>query len=388
LLDLFFLGWTAKLLWEQKLFLVQWNRLTDRQQAFFSAIFVVGTMLYYVGIHFAAHIILPSVVREIYLKSYFGFIVIWVSSFCWVSHRNAKLGTSVDSSEKREDGRKTEGLRRWWSAEENRINFLSVFIIALALVNPGSLRENLAWAVGIVILVQLLVRLRGWIVGLAFRGRYDWAIWLNRMFYWAPGYGRSFEGWILAEAGRDHEAEEMLRPLAFDESGQPRITSKEFYFYTQSLSNGGEEAKAQLLFEAAIQVPQTLPYFHIGLVVCLLDQKKDVTRALELMEKVLSTWPESVRSKQAHRIALHAWALACCGRHEEAESRLQGALADSGEFESRDLAWLHFYAGKTWRSLGNPAKARASFQEATNCRPHGNVEVYVKRRLAELGAKE
>ena len=101
--------------------------------------------------------------------------------------------------------------------EENRINFLSVFIIALALVNPGSLRENLAWAVGIVILVQLLVRLRGWIVGLAFRGRYDWAIWLNRMFYWAPGYGRSFEGWILAEAGRDHEAEEMLRPLAFDE---------------------------------------------------------------------------------------------------------------------------------------------------------------------------
>jgi len=374
LLCLLFLIGTVKLLWEQRFFLVQWLRLTNKQQGLFTAIFIAGTVLT-LGIYHMAQTLSPFQAMRLYSVSYFAFLVAWISTFCWISLRNGQLEVQPQSEAAEVGEGRTAGLRRWWSVRENRLSSLSLFIILLAFATPGRLVENLAWSVGLVIAYQVYLRRYGWVVSLATHGRYGGALWLDRACLWLPGSGSSLKGFILLEAGRNREAQACTRRMALDESGKPLFANYEFYYYTQALSNGGGESEAQPLFEAAIQLPQTSPHFHVGLVVCLLDQKKDESRALELMEQVLSAWGtgRGERPALALRIALHAWALASCLRREEAESRLQEALTGSDEFKSRDRAWLHYYAGKTYLSLGSQQRARAAFQEANTLHPYGGI---------------
>jgi tetratricopeptide (TPR) repeat protein len=274
--------------------------------------------------------------------------------------------------------------------------FFSVFILNALLTDwSGPQRSGLLrWLFWIVsaalfLLVALAIFwLQLWVVGLAMQGDYDRALRISRTLSWLSSFGPSFQGRILFQAGRYSEAQACLKPIAFDETGQPRLTSNDFYIYTQALSNGGAEAEAQPLFEAAIQAPQTTPRIHVGLAGCLLDQKRDADRALELMEQVLSAWrqPGQSSSAWAHRTAQYARALASCGRRAEAEAKLQEAMAGAEKFGSRDRAWLHFYAGKTYLALGDLKKARTEYQEANKLQPYGNIALHVKRRLSEIAS--
>jgi tetratricopeptide (TPR) repeat protein len=203
------------------------------------------------------------------------------------------------------------------------------------------------------------------------------------------GHGPALRACLLIEAGRCTEARDLLKPLAFDENGQPRLTSMELFHYAAALSQSGERVAAQELLEAAIQTPQEKGHFHEGLAKCLLLQNKEPDRARELIEQVMATWgeklsPEERLSRPPYWIALHAWALARCGRREEAEARVQEALAKASALTERDQAGARLYAGRTWLALGDEEKARAAWKEVESIYPQGSVGLSARKELEKL----
>lgn len=226
-------------------------------------------------------------------------------------------------------------------------------------------------------------------IWLVHRGKFDFALRLNRLLFWTPASNSSTEGWILVMAGRYREARDYLRPLAFDGKGHPRLTSQDFYLYALALSIDDEEETAEILFESAIQVPQNGGNFHFGLAECLLMQKKDPARACELVESVLAGFPthrgsNRLRANRAQLFAFHAWALAANDRREDAELSLRKAFAESHEIGNCGLAGLHLPVGQTWMTLGETAKARAAFHEASTLFPNSDIAIRAQRELEKL----
>jgi tetratricopeptide (TPR) repeat protein len=138
-----------------------------------------------------------------------------------------------------------------------------------------------------------------------------------------------------------------------------------------------------------VQVPQKTAGFHVALATCLLGQKKDAERARELLELALAT-PGTQSSGYGQlsdhlaRLARYAWALAACGRRDEAEAQLKKAFAGSTGLRDRDLAGLHYFAGEAWRSLREWKKARAAFDEAMRLSPDGPGSTGSKKALAKM----
>jgi len=251
------------------------------------------------------------------------------------------------------------------------------------------LRIALAAAIAFVPLAVVAGLVPIWLV---IRGKFELAVRLNRLLFWTPGTNNSTEGWILVMAGRYEEARAYLKPLAFNAKGHPLLTSQEFYLYALALSIEGDHATAEMLFEAAINVPQTQGNFHFGLAECLLIQQKDSNRARILVETVLAGYPVNPRTNlqranRAQLIAFHAWALASEGWVEEAEQRLQRAFACSDGIDKCSLAALHLPVGHTWLALGEPGRARTCFQEALSLFPHGDIAIRARKNLAELESR-
>jgi Tfp pilus assembly protein PilF len=244
--------------------------------------------------------------------------------------------------------------------------------------------------IGILIIwTVVLTKLKRWTYDLTRQGEFDRALQMDRRFSRIPGYGSPLEGPILFNAGRYPEAQAFVRPFAFDEQGKPKLTSAEFYTYALALVNDGKEAEAQKLLEAAVQVPQRTAGFHVALATCLLSQKKDAERARELLEQALAfpdlqTTAYGRNSDLAMRIARYAWALAACGRRDEAEAQIEKAFAGSTGLKDRDLAGVHYFAGEAWRSLGEWKKARAAFDEALRLSPDGPAATGTQKALAKL----
>jgi tetratricopeptide (TPR) repeat protein len=228
-----------------------------------------------------------------------------------------------------------------------------------------------------------------WIHGLSRQGEFDRAIQMDRRYSRIPGYGTPLEGSILFNAGRYAEARAFIKPFAFDEQGQPKLTGMGIYTYALALENDGLEAEAQKLLEAAVKVPQRTAGFHVALATCLLSQKKDAERARELMELALAT-PDvqsSAYGKNAdyvRRLGRYAWALAACGRRNDTEAQLQKAFAGSGGLRARDLAGLQYFAGEAWRSLGEWKRARAAFEEALRLSPDGSAATSAQKAMAKM----
>ena len=340
------------------------------------------------AVDFLARDYLPLYADRIFLWSNFAALVVLAVVLTPVLlegiHEPAPSAASGQSSSA---GESAISRRKW---ERKLTSWLTTLIFLGVLISPISWKVKIALFATALIYPQALLQLKRWTFGLTVRGDYDRALRLNKKWLSLPFYGDSLEGLILVIAGRYKEGLASLKPLAFDKSGQPRLTSNELYAYALALSNEGEKAAAQQLYEAAILVPQRSGVFHSGLAACLLEQKKEPERARELMEQVLATWHEPLsteqqRANQAHRIAKYAWALASCGRRDEAEARLQDAFAESVAFGNRDLAVLQSLAGETWRALGDLSKARIAFQEAIAICPDGDVAAGARKGLAELG---
>jgi hypothetical protein len=231
-------------------------------------------------------------------------------------------------------------------------------------------------------------RLKMWTYRVGHDGDTDRALELNRRFAWIPGYGNSLEGTILFNAGRYREAQEFLKPFAFDFAGKPRLATTELYTYALALGNDGRLKEAQPLLEASIPVAEKPGTFRVALATNLLEQEKDPERARELLEQAMTVPPQSTaygqRSDQAKRTARYAWALASCGRKTEADAKIQQALTESEGLRPRDLAGVYYFVGESWRAAGQIASARRSFQEALKLAPDGVIAIGAKKGLVKL----
>jgi tetratricopeptide (TPR) repeat protein len=225
---------------------------------------------------------------------------------------------------------------------------------------------------------------------LAMRGDYDGALQISRTWLRSKVYGRPFQGQIMLQAGRYSEALELLKDSAFDEKGRPLLKSLHLYFYAMALMGQGEYPEAQRLLEAAVLVPQKMEdYFRFTLAECLLSQNKEANRALDLVEQVIANLKRKSQSKQdciflAQCMAVHALALASCGRREEAEARLENAFAESNSLGKDDLAGLLNLKGATWQALGDSEMARAAFHQTLVLFPYGSIAMLARRKLATL----
>lgn len=239
-------------------------------------------------------------------------------------------------------------MRLSLSTEEQ---WLPPLILAMALLCPRALQFY----------PRAIVWLRRWTYRLARRGKYDMALRLNRMWRYFPLYGNSLEGSILFSAGRYSDVLAFLKPLAFDEDGKPRLTSTALYTYALALVNSEHEAEAEVLLEAAVRVRQKPATMQVALATCLLTQNKEPERACKLMEQALAA-PQSrisaysQRADYARRIGRYAYALAACGRRQEAEARIQEAFNEAAGLNNSDLAGVHYFVGEARRSLSETAK--------------------------------
>jgi tetratricopeptide (TPR) repeat protein len=151
-----------------------------------------------------------------------------------------------------------------------------------------------------------------------------------------------------------------------------------------------EYSVAQPLLDAAVLASQKSgDYLRFSLAECLLSQNKEADRALDLVEQVRVNLNSKSHSKQdrlrlAQCNAISAWALAACGRREEAETRLQEAFAESDCFSKDDLAGLLNSKGSAWQALGDSERSRAAFQRALAVFPYGSIAVFARSELAKL----
>jgi tetratricopeptide (TPR) repeat protein len=322
--------------------------------------------------------IIPVVARAVFLAAGTGLWVVLIRSFFHMLDNKAREGN-------------------WRKFSPLLIAPPIISMAAIAILNdpskPGA-RSPLYWALWAAIAVASAVipasTLPGLMtVALVRRGQYDLALNLSQIFFWALGNTRSTQGWILVMAGRYTEAKNYLKPLAFDTEGHPRLTSQEFFLYTLALSIEGENATAEMLYEAAVNVPQKTGDFHFGLADCLLTQKKDVDRARRLVESVLAGYPANPRSTQqranrAQMLAFHAWTLASNGWRSDAEQRLKEATESAAGCDKCSLAALNLPIGDTWLTLGETDKARTAYADALKLFPFGDVGVRARRKLASL----
>jgi len=219
------------------------------------------------------------------------------------------------------------------------------------------------------------------------QGNCDKALRMDRFWSVMPFYGSSLRGSILFNAGRYREAQAFLKPLAFDAHGNPRLASIELYSYVLALVNDNRAAEAEPLLEAATAAAPENDSLKVALASCLLTQEKEPERACRLLEEVVNSPGRGTEgaADEARRIARYAWALSACGRRQEAQSRIDQALQLALRLRPDDVAGVQYFVGEAWRVMGENAKARAAYDEATRLQPTGVISLSVQKALAKIG---
>ena len=64
------------------------------------------------------------------------------------------------------------------------------------------------------------------------------------------------------------------------------------------------------------------------------------------------------RADQARRIGRYAWALAAAGRRNEAQAKIDEALAMGNDLRPEDAAGVQYFVGEAWRALDDKVKAK------------------------------
>jgi tetratricopeptide (TPR) repeat protein len=269
----------------------------------------------------------------------------------------------------------------------NKSTIFYILLVVLVFVVPMRSIWRSTALVALLLYPLALSRLKLWTYRLARGGSYDKALRFDHILGFMPFYGDSLEGSILFNAGKYAEARTFLKPLAFDKQGEPRLTSTSLYLYTLALTNDDRAEDALPLLEAAARVPASSNSMRVALAGCLLTLGKDPYRACALLEDVLARDPVPAYEKnadQARRLARYAWALAACGRRDEAEAQLKDAFAGSFSLTKSDQAGIKYFAGQAWRMMGEKEKSRTAFNEAIALAPDGSTAMSARKGLAKL----
>jgi hypothetical protein len=362
--------------------------LDDRQRTFIAiALLGVAAILF---IHHAVRNLPPSRVAQITVISALVLLVVLVALLKNFKKPEQNASQSEIQQRSLTAGDGTPSPRKWSGKVAVWVT-LTLMMVAVFSPIPRQFKTAAFFApIGILVIWGVaLSKLKLWTYGLTRKGETDRALEMDRRLSRFPGYGSSLAGPILFNAGRYAEVRDIVRPLAFDQQGNPHLTSMELYTYALALENDGMQVEAQKLLEAAVEVPQRTAGFHVALATCLLDQKKDAERARELLELAMAT-PDTQSTSYGRtsdhlmRLARYAWALAACGRREQAEAQIEKAFASSNGLKDRDLAGLHYFAGEAWRSLREWRKARTAFDEALRLSPDGPAATGTKKALAKM----
>ena len=267
--------------------------------------------------------------------------------------------------------------------------FLAVLMLPVNRLWKRTLFRAEAWVIPVYLLAVRRIKTRVYRTG--HKGDCDEALRMDRFWSAVPFYGSSLRGSILFNAGRYREAQAFLKPLAFDAHGQPRLASFELYSYALALVNDNRAAEAQPLLEAAAAAAPDNDSLKVALASCLLTQDKEPERAARLLEEVVNS-PRRGRqgaesaADDAARIARYAWALAACGRRQEAQSRIDQALQLALNLRPDDAAGVQYFIGEAWRVMGENAKAQAAYDEAVRLQPTGVISLSVQKALAKTGS--
>lgn len=254
-------------------------------------------------------------------------------------------------------------------------------------------RIALPWRIYLVaafflLVLMILMRPNEFSYWLAKREMYRLALLVNRFSYFTSTYIASVRGWILLEAGMFEEARTYTKRFAFDEKGQPLVGTWELYAYVQSLVIAREFEAADKLCESTARGDEPAEWLGIPWTNSLLKQKKNVERAREIIEKMLDE-EERSPTRSTNRlitgIAVHAWALAECGRADQAKARLEEVLTALPHFKRRDRAALGLTIAATWCALGDTPNAHLSLLEAARLHPSGYIGFAARRQLEEIG---
>jgi hypothetical protein len=388
------LGWAGKLFWDSRIRRRTAPRVNttravpEHKKPWIAAqeakavatAFIAGTVLGW-GVGYMSGYIAPTFARAIFLASGAAFWVVLVAAFFSMLRRRGRDG-------------------HWRKIAPVLVAPPFIALASTAILSdphqagqPSPLYWGLRIALGAAVLLIPASVLLGLLpVTLVRHGKFDLAIALNRLFFWAVGANRSTEGWILVMAGRYAEARSYLKLQAFDKNGNARLTSQEYFLYALAQSLENEDGSAEELFEAAVRVPQLTGDFHFGLADCLLTQRTQPERAQHLIESVLSGFSANPgtsqqRANRAQMLAFYAWSLAANGAREAAQARIREAVVASMGIRRCDLAALQLPLGETWIALGDTEKARRAFIEAVNLYPFGDIAMRAQRKLSTLDAQ-
>jgi tetratricopeptide (TPR) repeat protein len=146
------------------------------------------------------------------------------------------------------------------------------------------------------------------------------------------------------------------------------------------------------LLEAAAQASPNPGPLQVALATCLLSQNKDPQRACSLLETAMAGTQRDAstymgRADQARRIARYAWALAAAGRRNEAQAKIDEALATGNDLRPEDAAGVQYFVGEAWRALDDKAKAQAAYDQAIALRPDGVIAMSVSKSLAKMASR-
>lgn len=248
-----------------------------------------------------------------------------------------------------------------------------------------------AFVTGILLYPIPIMRMKQKAIAAATLGDYEEALRISRKWLGTATYGPKFQGWIMLAAGRYSEALKLLKEGAFDEKGRPLLNSQYLHYYAIALMSEERYSEAQrLLEEAVVACQKNGDYLRFSLAECLLSQNKEAERALRLVDEGRARLTKKGHSKSGSLVlaqcnVIRAWALAGCGRREEANTALEEAFAESESFSKDDLAGLLNSKGSACQALGDSERARKAFQESLAVFPHGSHSVDARTGLAELG---
>jgi tetratricopeptide (TPR) repeat protein len=205
-------------------------------------------------------------------------------------------------------------------------------------------------------------------------GTYDQALrhlkWLERLHLWSPSL-LYFKGTILMFAGRDREAEAVLREcLARDK----RLGLVNLGYVLLSQRRFAEAAQA---LDEAIRLEPKKAVAYSSRAEVYLQQGIEPQKAIELLERGI----EYKRTDTQSRVDLHifgylfanrAWALFLLDRQVEAEAAVQEAgQAAAAKMLKPGRAGVHYHIGKALVAGGQVQPAMQHFRQAREIDPDG-----------------
>jgi len=203
-----------------------------------------------------------------------------------------------------------------------------------------------------------------------------------------------FKGTVLSLAGRQAEAEALLRDGLVKADGQNRgAQAMLLENLGDVLLRQGRYAEADAAYAGSTEILPDRGNAYGGRAEVLLRQGQDPQRALKLVDQAIGLKRATFLGRRIDRHVLgemwanQAWALARLGRHAEADAALEQAFQDTDRRFKPGLAAINERAGHLLLLRGDRSGAIKRWLAAREIDPQGVAGRMAVRALSELGRR-